>query len=97
MATFEQRFARLDRRVFSRLGDGLATIDGKEIEAIYNKQTVQFDDSRVAERSLEFSESVANELGIKPNRSSLILWQGREERLAIPPLYQDGVIRLVLA
>ncbi|MDK2679282.1 hypothetical protein ABMX64_19905 [Vibrio vulnificus] len=94
--TFSERLTRLDRRVFSTFSDGDVIIDGKSIAAIFDKQSVQFSDSRGTERMLSISQLIAKELGINPNTNSKLVWQGQLVRLAIPPIYEDGLIKLVL-
>ncbi|MCJ0806655.1 hypothetical protein MO987_21605 [Vibrio vulnificus] len=96
MMTFSDRWARLDRRVFSTFSDGDVIIDGKPIAATFDKQSVQFADSRGTERMLSISQFVAKEQGINPHTNSKLVWQGESVRLAIPPIYEDGLIKLVL-
>ncbi len=87
---------QLDRQVFQVLSDGLATIDGIEIEVMYDKSSFQFEDSRGTEQLITLSESLADDLGLKPKKTSRVIWQGVVYDVAHPPIYEEGLIKLVL-
>ncbi|OEF59284.1 hypothetical protein A1OW_21635 [Enterovibrio norvegicus] len=96
MAGFSDRFARLDRKVMARLGDGEAIIDGVPIQVMFEKNSVLFGEGRGTERAVSFPASLAREAGVKPHSNSRVTWEGQGYRLSEPPQYQDGMIRLVL-
>lgn len=93
---FSDKLARLDRRLFSKLAEGDAIIDGKPIPATFDKESFLFAESRGTERVLTISQSIADSLGIKPHTNSQIVWQGASFTLSSPPIYQGGLIKLVL-
>ncbi|MCG6216269.1 hypothetical protein [Vibrio furnissii] len=97
MASFSERMDRLDRQVFDRLSDGEVMIDGQSIAAIYEEGPLMIGDGQGLERMIIISDPQARLIGIKPTRTSKLEWKGKPENLAIPPIYESGLIKLVLA
>ena len=96
MSAFHSRRLRLDRKVFARLSDGEAVIDGIPMAVMYDKASFQFADSRGTERIISLSQALADEKGLKPHTNTIVEWQGKRQSLAHPPMYEDGLIKLVL-
>lgn len=96
MANYRSRVLKLDTKAFKKLADGIAEIDGKPILAMFDKQSFEFGDARGAERVVTISQAMADEAEITPSTASVIIWLGEEYRLLTPPIYTDGLIKLVL-
>ncbi|EKO3392591.1 hypothetical protein OMA37_004431 [Vibrio fluvialis] len=96
MAMFSNARTRLDNLVFDRLSDGRLLIDGRPISATFDQDSLMFNDGRGNMRVLTISALQAAELGIKPTKRSTLLWNGKTEHLAEPPIYESGLIKLVL-
>lgn len=96
MDSFSERFSRLDKVVFDKLGDGELLIDGQSILATFDEGSLMFGDSRGTDRVLTICADQAKALGITVTRNSQLQWKGKPESMAEPPIYEFGLIKLVL-
>jgi hypothetical protein len=96
MSTFANRRLRLDKKVFAKLSDGTAVIDGIEIAVMFDKASFQFGDSRGTEKIITISQVMADELSLKPKTKTKVEFHSSSYDLAHPPIYEDGLIKLIL-
>ncbi|MCG6268307.1 hypothetical protein [Vibrio furnissii] len=96
MGLFAARLRRLDNTIFDRLGDGTLIIDGVPVPATLDRSSLMFEDARGTERVLTFSQTKADELGLRPKKTSVLQWNGKAERMAMAPIFEDGLVKLVL-